>query len=143
MIVSGEQQRDSIIRIHVFIFPKPPSHSGCRITLIGVPWLYNRSLLAIHLKYSSVYRIFPKSLTIPSLQKPFSSLSKSVSLSVLQVYLYHFFLYSTYKGCHMRVLLLWLISLSMTISRSIHVAANGIISFMENITLLLFLGQQR
>ena len=28
--------------------------------------LYNRSLLIIHLKYSSVYMTFPKSLTIPS-----------------------------------------------------------------------------
>ena len=39
------------------------------------------------------------------------------------------FIDSAYKGCPMIFLLLCLTSLSMTISRSIHVAANGIISF--------------
>ena len=33
MIVSGEQQRDSVIHIHISFLPKLPSHPGCRITL--------------------------------------------------------------------------------------------------------------
>jgi len=46
------------------------------------------------------------------------------------VNLYHFFLESTYKGRHTIVpFSVWLTSFSMTLSRSIHVAANGIISF--------------
>ena len=42
--------------------------------------------------------------------------------------MYHFFLDSTCKRYHIFVFL-WLTSLSMIISRSIHVAANGLISF--------------
>ena len=40
-----------------------------------------------------------------------------------------FFLDSMYKWFHVVFIFLWLTSLSMIISRSIHVAANGIISF--------------
>ena len=40
------------------------------------------------------------------------------------------FLDSTYKECHMIFLHLWLTSFSITISRSIHVAANDINSFL-------------
>ena len=37
MIVSGGQQRDSAIHIHVSILPRLPSHPGCHIPLSGVP----------------------------------------------------------------------------------------------------------
>ena len=50
------------------------------------------------------------------------------------------FLDSTYKRYHMVFVFLWLISLSMTISRSIPVAANGIILFflwLSNIPLYI------
>ena len=50
------------------------------------------------------------------------------------------FLDSTYKWYHMVFLFLWLTSLSLTISRSIHVAANGIILFflwLSNILLYI------
>ena len=60
-----------------------------------------------------------------------SSFSKSVSLFLFCKYvlLYHFFLDSTYKGCHMIFLLLPLtLSVSMTLSGSVHVAANGLVS---------------
>ena len=55
---------------------------------------------------------------------PLGSFCKSVSLFLFckEVCLYHVFFDATYKA-------VWLTLLSMTISRSIHVAANGIISF--------------
>ena len=69
--------------MHPF-FPKLPSHPGCYITLSSVPVLYSRELLVILLKYSSVCKLIPNSLTIPSPQPPppavVSSFSKSVSL---------------------------------------------------------------
>ena len=34
MIVSGGQQRDSAVHIHVSILPQTPSHAGCHLTLI-------------------------------------------------------------------------------------------------------------
>ena len=37
VIVSGEQQRNSVILIHVSIFPRTPSHAGWHITLSRVP----------------------------------------------------------------------------------------------------------
>ena len=43
--------------------------------------------------------------------------------------MYHFFLDSTYKGCQTIFLLLFLTSVIMRLSKSIHVAANCIISF--------------
>ena len=60
-----------------------------------------------------------------------NSIPKSVSLFLFckWVHLYCFFSESTYKAGHMIFLLLCLLtSLTMTISRSIHVAVNGIIS---------------
>ena len=63
VIVSGEQQRDSAIHIHVSILPQTPSHPGCHITLSKVPCAYSRSLLATHFKYSSVYMSTPNCLT--------------------------------------------------------------------------------
>ena len=54
-IVSGEHQRNSVIHTHDPFSPKPLSHPGCHITLSNFPVLYSRSLLVIHLKYSSVY----------------------------------------------------------------------------------------
>ena len=47
VIVSGEQWRDSVIHMHVFILPKLPSHPGCHATLsreslyytVGSCWL--------------------------------------------------------------------------------------------------------
>ena len=85
--------------------------------------------------YSSVY-IHPKHPNYPFLLAfPLGNhkfISKSVSFFLSCVgHIYYFFLYSTYKGYHMIFLLLCLTSsLSRTISRSIHGAANGIISFL-------------
>ena len=54
---SGGQQRDSVIHIHVSIFPSIPLLARLpgnteQSSLV----LYSRSLLVIHLKYSSVYK---------------------------------------------------------------------------------------
>ena len=63
------------------------------------------------------------------------------SISVLQISSFvPLFLDSTYKQCHMVFVFLCLTLLSMTISRSIHVAANGIILFflwLSNIPLYI------
>ena len=54
----------------------------------------------------------------------------SVSLFLFCKYIHlQYFLDSTYKCYHMKLVFLWLTSLSLIISRSIHVTANGIISF--------------
>ena len=69
----------------------------------------------------------------PSLLVTMSSVSKSVSLFLFykQGHLYHFLLGCAYKGCHTVFLFLCLTSLSMTISKCIYVAANGMISFFS------------
>ena len=66
VVVSSEQQRDSAIHIHVSILPKTslPSRLPHNTELSSM--LYNRSLLVIHFKYSSVSMSIPNSLTIPS-----------------------------------------------------------------------------
>ena len=57
---------------------------------------YSRSLVVIHLKYSSVYMSIPKSLTVPPYNLPslvtLSSFSKLMSLFLFcqLVHLYHF-----------------------------------------------------
>ena len=95
--------------------------------------LYSRSLLVIYFIYSSVYLSISNSQSIP-LNTPsslvtISAISKSVSLILFckYVHLYHlFFKNSAYKWYHMISVFLWLTSLSMIISGSIHVAANFI-----------------
>ena len=62
MIVSGRQQRDSVI--HVCIFPQTPLPSRLpHNTERSFPVLFTRILLVIHFKYSSVYMLVPGSLT--------------------------------------------------------------------------------
>ena len=90
--------------------------------------LHSRCLLVIHFKWSSAYMSIPKSLTshsTPSNHK----LVFCESLCVLkQILLYHFFLDFTYRG-YIWFPLLYLSSLSVILSQSLHVAANSIISF--------------
>ena len=66
VILSGGQQRDSIIHTHVPILPKLPSHPGFHMTLsrvlcytVGPCWLPI-------LNTAAVYKLIPSSLTIPS-----------------------------------------------------------------------------
>ena len=65
VIVSGEQWRDSVIHIQVSIVPQTPLPSQPA----AEHWsefhvLYSRSLLVIHVKYSSVSMSIPNSLII-------------------------------------------------------------------------------
>ena len=65
--VSGGQQRDSVLHIHVTISPlKLTSYPGCHMTLIRPPVLYSSSLMVIHFKYSSVYLIHAKLPNYPN-----------------------------------------------------------------------------
>ena len=109
VIVSGAQQNNSAIHIHVSILPQTPLQSRLLLNIEQSSLCYtvSRALLVIHFKYSSVYMSNPNSLTIPSLH-PFplvtvSSFSKSVSLFLFckYVHLHHFFLYFAYKQYHM------------------------------------------
>ena len=111
----------------------PPCHSP-PIQAATQHWaefhvLNYRSLLVTHFKYCRVHD-HPEFLNYPFLPATISSFSKSVSL-FLFCDLYNLFLDSTYKGCDVIFLLLWLTSFSV-LSRSIHVAENGIISFFFN-----------
>ena len=66
----------------------------------------------------------------PSPVVTISSFSKPVSLFLFcKFILYHLFDDTPFLGCHTIFLLFYLTSLTVTILRSIHVAANGIISF--------------
>ena len=64
VIVSGGQQRNSAIQIHVSIFPEVPTPSKLPHNIRQFPVLYIRSLLVIHFKHSSVYMSIPNSLTV-------------------------------------------------------------------------------
>ena len=62
MIVSGRQQRGSVI--HVCIFPQIPLPSRLPHNIEqSFPVLFSRILLVIHFKYSSIYMLVPGSLT--------------------------------------------------------------------------------
>ena len=90
---------------------------------------FTRSMLLIHFEYSSVYMTIPNSLTVPFPRQPYVYSLKSVSLFLFcKFVLYHLFDDAPFLGCHTVFLLFCLTSLTVTISRSIRVAANGIIS---------------
>ena len=71
---------------------KPPIHLNCHITLSRVPFgVYIRTLLVIHFKHSSVYRLLPNSLTIlppvlppGNLQSLFLACSSTVTMMETQ-----------------------------------------------------------
>ena len=81
VIVSGEQ--DSAVHMHISMLPQTLLPSRLPHNLKQSHVLYNRSLLGIHFKYSSVYMSIPSSLTIPSPDSfplsTISSFSRSVS----------------------------------------------------------------
>ena len=71
VIISGGQQRDSSIRIHVSILPQTPFSSRLPHNIEQSSLcLYNKTLLVIHFKCSSVYMSIPNSLTIPLPHSP-------------------------------------------------------------------------
>ena len=83
----------------------------CRITFLFFFFflLYSNSLLVLHVKCSSVSMSIPNSLRIPS-SAPVTSFFQCVNLFVFSKYihLYHSFLDSMYKECHLIFLLLCL-----------------------------------
>ena len=101
---------------------------------------YTVSPCCLLILYIVVY-INPKLLIYPSLLSPLvtiSLFSMSVFFCFVNTLIWSFYFSdSTYKRYHMIFVFVWLTSLSMLISRSIHIAANGIISFFltANITL--------
>ena len=71
VIISGGQQRDSAIRIHVSIVPQTPFSSRLPHNIEQSSLcLYSKIFLVIHFKLSSVYMSIPNSLTIPLLHSP-------------------------------------------------------------------------
>ena len=72
-MVSGGQQRDSAMHIHVFILPQTPLPSRLAEFLL----LYSRFLLVIHYKYSSVYMLIPISWTVLSSHPSYKYLIRS------------------------------------------------------------------
>ena len=81
VIVSDEQ--DSAVHMHISMLPQTLFPSRLPHSLKQSHVLYNRSLLDVHFKYSSVYLSIPNSLSIPSPDSlplaPISSFSRSVS----------------------------------------------------------------
>ena len=67
VIVSGEQQRDSAMHIHVSILLQTPLLSRLPHNIEQSALCYGRSLLFIHFKYSRTYMLIPNSVAIPYL----------------------------------------------------------------------------
>ena len=66
-MISGGQQRNSAIHIHVSILPQTPLPSRLSRNIEQSSMSYtSRTLLLIHFKCSSVYMSISNSLTIPS-----------------------------------------------------------------------------
>ena len=94
--------------------------------------LYSRTLLFIHFICSSLYLLIPNSHPSPALPPPWQpqvcSLRLWVCLFHRSVHLCHI-LDAIHISDIIRYLYFFLTSLSMIISRSIHIATNGITSF--------------
>ena len=118
--------------------PRDWTHISCSSCIAGgfLPLSHQGSptLLLIHPIYNSLPLLIPNSHSFSPLPIfPFTAtnlFSISVSLSLFHRYVdLYCILDSTYKWYHIVFVFLFLTSLSMVISRSIHVAVNGIISF--------------
>ena len=70
VVVSSEQQRDSAVHTHVSILLKTSPPSRLPHNTEPSSRLYNRSLLVIHFKYSSVFMSIPNSLSFPRHPSP-------------------------------------------------------------------------
>ena len=129
VMVSGVQQNNWAIYINVSILPHtsllsrlPHYIKQCSLCYIVCScWLFILNIAVCRCQSQ------PPSLTLPLL--PLNYESVNLFMFCKSVHLYDFFFYSVYKGCHTVFLPFCLTSLSMTILKSIHVAANGIISF--------------
>ena len=130
MLVSGVQQSDSVI--HIFIRFQLFIHIGYYRILSEFPVLYSRSLLVIFFIYSNICMLIPNSYFIlPLTPFPFGNHVCFLYLWVCFVNKVIYILLKldfTCKWYHIFVFLC-LTSLSVIISKSIHVAADSIISF--------------
>ena len=98
MTVSSEQQSmKGLSHIYTWVHSPQtplPSRLPHNIKHRQFHVLYNRSLLVIHFKYSSVYVTFPKSLTIPSLPPTVSFLGNTIFLEhIFPVHISKLFFY--------------------------------------------------
>ena len=132
--VSGEQQKNSAVHIHVSILPQTPlpsrlPHNTEQRSLcctVGPCWLsiLNIAVRTVHPKLPNYF--FPASFPLATI----SSFSKSVSL-----FLSTFICTISVQIPHIRAVIryfsfsVWLTSLSVALSRAILVAANCIILF--------------
>ena len=126
VIISDEQRRDSAIYIHVSILLQTPLPSSLPQNIEKSPMCY--TVGPCWLSILNIANSISNSLIIPSSNLPPGNhkfiLYVCEFVSVLSIPLYHFFLDSTYKGCHMIFPILWLTSLSVILSRSIHASAH-------------------
>ena len=95
--------------------------------------LYSRFLLCICFTYSSVYLLFPNSQFIPPFLFSLVTISLFPMIGDNFCFVYKFMCHFIFQIPHISGIIqtfvfLCLTSFSMTISRSIHIPANGIIS---------------
>ena len=127
VLISSVQQSDSVIWLNIWI-----------LFFIFFHMVYRRiwnTCYTVGPCWSSIlYKLcYPKLLIYPSSAFLFGNhvcfLCVWVYLCFVKKFICIIFEDSTYKKIRYLSFLVWFISLSMIISRSIHVAANGIISF--------------
>ena len=88
-------------------------------------------MLVVYFIYSNMCLLIPNSYSsLPHPLVTISLLSVSVHLFMFHKFISDSFLDFTFNWYHIVFVFVWLTSLSMIISRSIHVATNGIISFL-------------
>ena len=99
-----------------------PGESSWQKSLVGYsPWGRKESDLTewLHQQCAHVKPCLPASPSPPPLWEPQAwFLHLGLHLCFVHKFIYTVFLHSTYMWCHMIFLLLWLCSLSMTVSRS-------------------------
>ena len=132
--VSTARQSDSALHVHTFIlfrilFPHRYHRTLGRVlcTIQQFPFGWSSIYLSVHMPAPNSQSI-PHPYLSPLLKSLFS---KSVSLFLfwILVHLYPFLKDFPYKWCHRTFIFHCLTSFGMIISRSMHAAANGIISF--------------
>ena len=115
-------------------------------TLNTVPCLIRNSALLVYFIYSIVHLLILSvnpnlSLRLPSPLVTISLFTMSVGFCFVDRFIHVILLDSTYEWHHIILVIVWLISLSMIMSRSIHVAIKCIISFflrVSNIPLYIY-----
>jgi len=103
--------------------------------------LYSRTLFIPPI-YTSLSLLIPNSKSFPPLPHPLvatSLFTVSVSLLLFHGYMLLWCILDSTDKRYRMVFVFWLLLLSMIISRSLYAAANGIISFFNNIPLCVCL----